>query len=125
MKSFFKSFLASLLAIVVVLGLVFLIFVGIASTRLAGDKVEVKDGSYLVIDLYGEMLEYSPPVNIMSEISGGEPETLQRILGNLRKAEVDDRIKGIILKVSSSNNAGRAKMQEIRNALARVRIGGW
>jgi protease-4 len=124
MKSFLKSFLASLLAIVVVVGLVFIIFIGIASTKLAGDKVEVEDGTYLVIDIYGEMLEYSPPVNIMTEITGGEAETLQRILSNLRKAEVDDRIRGVIMKVSASNGAGRAKMEEIRKAIARVREAG-
>ena len=124
MKSFFKSFLASLLAIVVVVGLVFLIFLGFASSKLAGDKVEVKKGSYLVIDIYGDMLEYSPPTNIMTEITGGEVETLQRILSNLRKAEVDDRIKGVIMKVSASNGAGRAKMEEIRKAVARVQKAG-
>jgi len=124
MKSFFKTFLASLLAFVVVIGIVFLIFIGIASTRLADEEVKVKDGSYLVIDIYGEMLEYSPPVNIMTEITGGEVETLQRILSNLRKAEVDERIAGVIMKVSATNGAGRAKMEEIRNALDRVRGAG-
>jgi protease-4 len=92
--------------------------------KLGDEKVQVKEGSYLVVDIYGEMLEYSPPVNIMSEITGDKPETLQRILTNLRKAEVDDRIKGIIMKVSASNGAGRAKMQEIRKGLARVRKAG-
>jgi protease-4 len=122
MKSFFKSFFASLLAIIVVVLIVILIGVGVAS--MSGKKEPIKDGSYLVIDIYGDIQEYCPPAGIMSEIIGNKPETLQRILGNLKKAAVDDRIEGVIMKMSSSNNAGRAMLQEIRGAIKGVQEKG-
>lgn len=122
MKSFFKSFFASLLAIVVVIVIIFI--VGLTALSVSGEKETVKDGSYLVIDIYGDIQEYRPPVGIMSEIIGDRPETLQRILGNLEKASVDNRIKGVIMKMSGSNTAGRAMIQEIREAVKKVQKKG-
>ena len=58
--------------------------------------------SYLVIELYGDLPEYDPPGGVMSQLGGGDTETLQRILSNLQKAGVDDRIEGVVLKVSAS-----------------------
>jgi protease-4 len=122
MKSFFKSFFASFLAIVAVV--LILILIGVGAVSVSGKKEPIKKGSYLVIDIYGDMQEYSPPMGVMSEIVGGKPETLQRVLGNLKKAAVDDRIKGVIMKMSSSNNAGRAMLQEIRLAIKGVQEKG-
>ena len=122
MKSFFKSFFASFLAIVAVILIVIIIGIGIASV--SGKKEPIKDGSYLVVDIYGDMQEYNPPADVMSEIIGDKPETLQRILCNLKKAAVDDRIKGVIMKMSGSNNAGRAMLQEIRWAIKGVQEKG-
>ncbi|HUV37860.1 MAG TPA: hypothetical protein VMX58_13065, partial [Patescibacteria group bacterium] len=97
MKVFFRSFFASLLAITVV----FAVIVMVIAAK-SGEKSKIKDHSYLVVDLYGEIPEYNPPAGIMGEILGGKPETLQRILGNLEKAAVDDRIDGVIVKLSGS-----------------------
>lgn len=122
MKSFFKSFFASLLAIVVVLGILMLIGAGfVASTS---KEEPIKEGSYLVIDLYGGIEEYNPPSGVMAEITGGKPETLTRILGNLKKAAVDDKIKGVILKMSASNSAGLAMIEEMRGAIKNVQEHG-
>ena len=119
MKSFLKSFFASLLAILVV---VLLIVTIVASKSKQATKIE--DHSWLVIDLYGDILEYSPPGGVMSEIVGGKPETLQRILSNLEKVCVDDRIEGVILKMSATNGAGRAMKEEIRGAIEKVQASG-
>jgi protease-4 len=119
MRSFFKSFLASLLAIVVLV----LLVVSFAAVK-SKEKPKIKDHSYLVIDVYGEILAYDPPDGIMGEIFGGEPETLHRILTNLEKAAVDDRIAGVIIKISSHNTLGRAGMEEIRDAIKDVRDTG-
>jgi len=120
MRSFLRTFLAVFLSLVVILAIV----AGISLSRIGGGKVAIKDHSYLVIDVYGRILEYDPPTSVMGEIFGTKPETLQRILDNLEKARVDKRIDGVILKVSASNTAGLAKLQEIREAVKRVRKSG-
>lgn len=119
MKAFFRAFFASLLAIVVVVAIV----AGVVVSK-AGQKPKIKDHSYLVIDIYGSILEYNPPTDLMSEIVGGKPETLQRILGNLEKVCVDDRIDGVIMKISATNGAGIAMIQEIRGAIRKVQGAG-
>jgi len=121
MKEFLRSFVASVFAIVFVFiaGLMFLgIIGGIAGM---GKKDKIEKGSYLVLDIYGEILPYNPPDDIVAKLLGNTPETVYRILSNLEKAAVDDRIAGVIVKVSSANSLGAASMQEIRNAIGRVR----
>ncbi len=66
------------------MALVVVIIVAVVASKSA-DKPEIEDGSWLVIDLYGGITEYSPPSNFMGEIMGGEGETLTRILCNLNK----------------------------------------
>ena len=119
MKDFVKSFFASIFAILFLLAVV----VGIAAIK-ATEKPTIKKRSYLVVDIYGEILPYYPPDDIMAEILGGQPETVHRILGNLEKAAVDDRIEGVIFKISSNNSLGSASIQEIRGAIANIREAG-
>jgi len=90
----------------------------------SSQKSEIEDGSWLVIDIYGSVDEYCPPGGVMSEIVGGKPETLQRILTNLEKVTVDDRIEGVVLKMSASNGAGRAMFEEMRGAIKKVQASG-
>ena len=119
MKTFLQSFFASLMA------LLFLVFLVLAIIAVhAPSRPGIKDHSYLVIDLYGAIPEYDPPLGPMESLLGGEFETLHRILGNLKKAKVDDRIEGVIIKISASSYTGYAKLQEIRNALKDVRSAG-
>jgi protease-4 len=118
-KSFFRSFFASLLAIVVVL-VVVVVMIAVK----CNERSKIEDHSYLVVDIYGDIPEYNPPSGVMGEIMGGKPETLQRIIGNLEKAAVDDRIEGVIMKLSASHNAGMAMLQEIRGAIKKVQDAG-
>ena len=87
-----------------------------------GAKVE--DGSWLVLDLYGELPEYDPPSGPLGMITGGGGVTLQMMLDDLGKAALDDRIAGVIFRISSSNNAGWAKLQELRRAVDKVQAAG-
>ena len=119
MKAFFRSFFATLLAIVVLVVAV----VGVVAIK-SSQKPKIKDNSYLVVDIYGEILEYDPPGGVMSEVLGGGPETLQRILDNLEKASVDDRIEGVIMKLSANNTLGTAMRGEVREAVKKVRASG-
>ena len=97
MKSFLHSFLGALTAIV----LLVLIGGGYVAC-VSGKQPKIEDDSYLVIKLYAGLPEYDPPGGVMSQLGGSDTETLQRILSNLQKAEVDERIKGVVLKVSAS-----------------------
>ena len=119
MKAFLRSFFASLLALVVV---IFIIF-GVVGSKSAKKPI-IKDHSYLVVDIYGEIPAYDAPGGIVGEVLGGDSETLHRILSNLEKAAADKRIEGVIVKVSSSNTLGTAMAEEIRGALKKVRESG-
>jgi len=119
-KAFARSFFATLLALAVLL----LLLAGVLAARF-DQKTDIADHSWLHLDLYGQVLEYDPPGDIMAQVTGGGGAlTLQKILENLDKAAVDDRIDGVILQMSASHGAGWAKLQEIRGAVQRVQAAG-
>jgi len=122
MKAFLRSFFASLLALVVVIGIIVLILA--LFILQSGQKTKIADHSYLVIDVYGKVLEYYPPVDIVGKFMEGDPLTLQAVLNSLEKARVDDRLDGVILKLSSSNGAGMAMLQEIRQSVKKLQKEG-
>ncbi len=121
MSSFLRSFFATLLAIVVVIA----VGLGLLASQGGGaKKAKIRSHSWLVVDLYGPMLEYDPPSGVLGEVMGGGALTLQTTLDNLAKAAVDKRIDGVILRLSATNNAGWAKLEEMRGAVKKVRAAG-
>jgi protease-4 len=125
MKTVMNAFAGTLLAIVVIVAVIAGAF-AVASAR----GPEIDKHSWLVVELCGDLPEYDPPSGVLGEITGGDVETLTRVLDNLEKARVDDRIDGVILKVSWSLGAGMASMQEIRHAILQLqaadkRVIGW
>ncbi len=124
MKSFIKTFFAVLVANIILVALVFVFVVGIGASMKAGKKPEVKEGSYLVIDIYGDIMAYDPPQNIPESLIGDKPETLHSILSNLEKARVDDRIAGVIFKLSRNNGLGLGMIEEIRGEILKIREAG-
>jgi protease-4 len=125
MKNIIGSFLGTLLAIVVVAAIV-----GVVVLVMADSEAEIEKDSWLVVELYGELPEYDPPSGVVGELTGDDVETLTRVLDNLDKARVDDRIEGVILKTSWSGGGGPASMQEIRDKVRQLRdadkkVYGW
>src|SRR5688572_1775710 len=121
--NFIKTVIAVLVAQFL---LIFTMFFGLVvmSTFFSRDtSVHVADGSWLVLDIYGQIPPYDEPESISSSIFD-EGETLTRMLGSLEKAAADERIDGVILKISSSNSLGLASLGEMRDAVARVRESG-
>ncbi|MCH7548126.1 MAG: signal peptide peptidase SppA [Candidatus Krumholzibacteriota bacterium] len=122
------NFAKSVIAVFVAQALIVILFfaaaavVGIVAS--ARGSADVKEGAWLVIDIYGDIPPYDPPETIGLGLFESKPETLHRILGNLEKAVVDTRIAGVIMKVSSSNSLGRAGVQEIREAIRLVQEAG-
>jgi protease-4 len=119
MRPFLTSFAGSLLAIIVLVGIV----AGYGACA-ANRKSKIEDGSWLVVELNGSLPEYDPPGGVLSSVTQGDSETLQRVLDNLAKAQVDDRITGVILKVGTGSSMGWASIGEIRDAVAAVRGSG-
>ncbi len=117
--SLVRSVLLTLLTIIILTGLI------AGGFWLHGKRgVKVADGSWLVLDLYGTLHEYDIPAGPLAMVTGGDDPTLQGMLDDLGKAALDDRIKGVIFKISSSNNAGWAKLEELRQAVDKVQAAG-
>lgn len=122
MKEFFKYVLATVTGIIAVsiIGSV-LMFVVIGVIISSAEKqVSVKNNSMLVIDLTQQVVDRAPndPFEDLDIPGMSSVKTigLDEIQKSLEKAVVDDRIKGIYLKMGMLNG-GMASVEEIRNAL--------
>jgi len=118
-----RVFWISLGAAIVALILVFGIVVGLVARKM-DVKSKIQDHSWLHIDLYGSLPEYDPPSGLAGALTGGDTQTLQSVLTNLEMAANDERIDGVVLQLSASNDAGRGKLEEIRRGVARVQAAG-
>jgi protease-4 len=120
MKEFFRTFLAVILA-QIVLGLwgflLVIIFLGMALSK----TVTVPRDAYLVQTIGGEIPEYAPPMS-MALFDDDRPHHTA-ILENLEKARVDNRIRGVILGVGMSD-LGVGKREEIRQRVRQLRDAG-
>ena len=120
MKEFFKSFFASLLAIVVsgILFVLFIIGLIVGISKSVTDKDDKKiEGNVLVIDLSKSIHELgeSNSLAVLSKTSGYEAG-LYDILRAINHAKTDGDIKGILLKLSPSPN-GWATLEQLKLAL--------
>ena len=123
MKNFFKSFFASLLALVVFFGLIFLLFFGIAGAFIASDKPKLESNAVLVIDLTQELKEQVAE-DPLQGLTGDEqnPDFLTS-LQLINHAASDTAIKGIYL-VAKGNANGYANSDELRTALVKFKNTG-
>ena len=118
MKSFFKTFFAALLALIIFSLLGFFILIGIAAAFSTDEKVAVAQNSVLVIDASETFLEQSkndPFSELMNKKNGKQP-SLSELIGLLNYAKKDYSIKGIYIKCAENPN-GYAATEEIRKAL--------
>jgi len=129
MKNFLIYTLATITGIILSSILLFVIMLGSLSALVAsGDKViPISDKSVLVLKAGVQIPDRGDP----SPWSGFDPITftftsrpgLNEILGNIRKAEKDDKIKGILIE-NGLMAPGWATSDEIRNALIKFRQSG-
>lgn len=123
MKSFFKSFFASLLALIIFFGLVFLLFFGIAGAFIASEKVSVEGKSVLVIDLskaYNDRTMEDPIAEIVGDDLQPDLNTAIKLIENASK---DSSIRGVYL-LSKDNANGFAGSSELRKALMSFKTTG-
>lgn len=118
MKNFFKSFLASLLALFVFTLIGIFILIGIAAAFSKEDKKMIESNSVLVLDLsetFDEQSKSDPYTELMNQKKGKTP-SLSELIHLIQYAKTDTTIKGIYIKCQQNPN-GYAASEEIRKAL--------
>jgi len=118
MKQFFKTFFASLLALIIfsIIGIVLL--VSIAAGFSKEEQKVTATNSVLVIDI-AENFEEQTKSDAISEIlrqRKGKSPSLSQLIGLIQNAKKDTAIKGIYIKCAQNPN-GYASSEEIRTAL--------
>jgi protease-4 len=115
MRSFFKTFFAALLALVVFSLFFVVIIIGIAKGLSDGEDEEVKDKTVLQLDLSQHFGERQV-ANAISAISGNKAPALYELIRLIRHAKEDDHISGIFIILDGNANSF-ASSNEIRAAL--------
>lgn len=118
MKRFLRNLLAAFTAIVLFILMVVIILMVV--TRDKGPDID--EHSWLVITLDAGLPEYPPPAGF-PPVMWNEPENLTRILSNLEKVAVDERIDGVIFRFDGYSDY-MANMEEIRYAINECKEAG-
>ncbi len=126
MTSFFKSFFATLLALVVAGGLAFVLFIGLVAVLGSSGKPTVPGKAVLVFDLGTSLTdgERDPdPGEALSEAlggGGGHSQALPAAIEALDRAAADSRITALLL-TGNLQGAGPAQLHELRAAIQRFK----
>ena len=117
MRSFFKIFFASLLALVVFSVIAFFLAVGMVSALASKEKPRVADKSVLMLNLNQHFSEKRIE-NPLATFSGDETDVpgLYDVVRLIKHAGTDNNISGIYITANSNNN-GYAASEELRTAL--------
>jgi len=126
MKDFFKSFFASLLALMVVGGLALLLFFGLLAALGSSSKPTVPGKAVLVFDLGTSLVDGerdTEPGEALNEAFGGggaHTQSLPQAIEALDRAASDSRITGLYL-TGNLQSAGPAQLRELREAIQRFK----
>ena len=83
---------------------------------------ELPDAIVLTFEFDRDLVEYPPEDPIATAFFPG-PQRLGDVIDALDRAQADDRVKGLIARIDDSG-LGIARIQEIRDAVARFRASG-
>src|SRR5258708_18884878 len=108
----------------ILLGLVLICVVGIAIlvSALRGSRPSIRDNSVLALKISGALPDYVPD-DPFRRLFGTQPQSLSSLVTQVRKAKADHRISAVMLDIDMSE-AGWAKSEEIRGAIADFRTSG-
>lgn len=126
MKSFFKSFFATLLALMVAGGLAFVLFFGMLAAIGSSGKPTVPGKAVLVFDLDTSLSDGErdpePGEALSDALAGGavRSQSLPVAIEALDRAAADNRITALFL-TGSLQNAGPAQLRELREAIQRFK----
>lgn len=118
MRSFFKFFLAALLALVVFMLIGFLILFAVAGSIASSEKTTIAAKSVLFIDLSRSFKDKKTD-NTLARLSGDRDiysTSLYDVVRLLQHAKSDSSVRGIYIKCNENAN-GFAASEELRNAL--------
>lgn len=118
MRSFFKSFFATLLAMVVFAVLGVFVIIGIVASAASADKPDIGVKGVLVLDLSSTFKEQSLD-NPIALFTGGEAidaPSLYDVIRMIQHAKSDSAIKGIYIACANNAN-GYAASEELRKAI--------
>lgn len=118
MRGFFKTFFASLLALIIFTVLGIFILLGFIANATSADKPVVGQNAVLVLDLSNQFKEQSKDDPLDALMNGLENEvpSLYDMVRMIRYAKSDSAIKGIYILCGNNNN-GFAASEEVRKAL--------
>lgn len=123
---FLRNLLASIFGTLIALGIIFMVFVLIASLVTETEKLEVRNNSVLEIRLDAKIKDYAPKSdNPFDELFGFNENKigLNEIINAIENAKIDPNIKGISINVLSVGG-GIAQTQAIRNKLEEFKESG-
>lgn len=124
MNSFFKSFFAALLALIVFAGIMIVLgLVAIAAVS-AGKEVKTGENAVLVVNLSDHFAEIEPS-DPLSEFSGGVriPPSLSKMVRLINHAKNNNSVKGIYIQAGSNDN-DFASSEELRDAIIDFKSSG-
>lgn len=123
MQGFFKTFFASLLALIIFTVIGVFILLGIIASATTADKPVVGRDAVLVLDLSSEFKEQSKDNPLDALLNGIENEapSLYDMVRMIRYAKSDSAIKGIYVLCGNNRN-GFAASEELRKALVDFKI---
>ncbi len=129
--NFFKSFFASFLGSLVALGFIFIFFfIGIAAIATSATigssaTVNLQENSIVNLDLNKVINDRAPQLNPFEESLDLNPNVtgINQIIGSINNAKSNPKVKGISLKAGFSG-AGWAQAREIRKTLIDFKSSG-
>lgn len=118
MQGFFKTFFASLLALIIFTVIGFFILLGFIASATSADKPVVGRDAVLVLDLSSEFKEQTQENPLDALVNGVDHEapSLYDMVRMIQHAKSDSAIKGIYILCGNNNN-GYAASEELRKAL--------
>jgi protease IV len=110
------------LGVLTALALVVVVVAAVALMSLSGEP-DIPNNSVLVLKVAGSLPDYTNADPVSARFFGAEPNSLSNLLLQLRKAKADKRVGAVLLDVGMLE-AGWAKSEEIRDAVADFRKSG-
>src|SRR5262245_25737879 len=90
---------------------------------IVGREPRVPSNATLMVRLGGDLSEMAPG-DVVGYLRGGRASTVRSIVDSFRKAKIDSRIGGVLLRPTGFDSPFWGKVQEIRDAVLDFRKSG-
>ena len=118
MRGFFKTVLASLLAMIIFTIIGFFLVIGIIASATSSDKPVIGANAVLVLDLSNKFNEQAKdnPFNAILKNKDNEVPSLYDMIRMLKHAQTDSSVKGLYIQCANNEN-GYGASEELRKAI--------